>query len=924
MSSRASPEPQVRLEQLFHSIHELSRGGMGCVYRAIDRQTGSPLALKVLLEDADDAEGRERFTREARALASIKHPNILNIARFGWSPQGPFIACEMIEGMSLRSLVEDSFARRAQRPDDSWIRETFAALASALQACHEAGIIHRDIKPENIMIEQRSGRPVLIDFGLVKFSRAPSGQSVEALCDSLTKTGALLGTPAFMGPEQVDAAAWGKPGPPTDIWGLGATLYYTLTGHAPFEEPTLLAQCAALLGRPPETPASWCSELPPDLEAWVLACLQRPPADRPSALELEEGLRSARSPDKKSKNKHSSKLWIVLSSLVAIAAIGILAIPKRDQEAPRLQIDGLNEDAPSLFLSRTKSQITGRVIDQRPAQCFILGLGKKRSIALDAKGEFRIDLELSEREQSLEIAASDESGLITRRSLKLILDEQGPELAAPKVHQRLGRQPLLIKGQASDPGAGLERLEVQELDENGRIQSTSTIPVDGEGHFTLILAPEKSPCSLELIAIDKLGHRSQRTLQILSKKCIAVGAGEKPSWAEERVQELAEALDRAAPDTELICLPGVHLLPQGDLPENLSLRGFRSRDFGAPEAGESKDSEKAASPYGERGPELDLDKRVRIEVPDGLRLAAPNIALRYLTFGGCIQPPGTEFPLGIATIHIVKEGARIEHCEIEASSVGLRIGEAMSPDSRARASVDHCAFPNSQRFAVQLSRNGRLEMKRSSILQGEGDYSIINDGGDIRLSQVTIHGRPCALYFRNGARVLLESCDLKGQRRDAIIAAGEAGETIFEARDLSITDARHLGIAQGIILIRDGATALLQNIKIQGCNSTGIRVRDAKLVLADALFQDNHTGIALDNKGDIKLFAVQFINHSQAAIINRRTSFGNENPVLYYDAQCRFDKASISNHDKATIELKPELNRSREIIPRLSKLPSFP
>jgi hypothetical protein len=204
----------------FEILQELGRGGMGVVYKARQIGLNRLVALKMILAGPGASESvRDRFRREAEAVAQLKHPHIVPIYAIGEYGKQLFFALEFLPGGSLAKKVGKPWKSRAAA-------ELLATLAGAVHHAHEKGFIHRDLKPANILLDE-AGKPHVTDFGLVRPSQgsAPAG---------MTLAGAVLGTPAYMAPEQ----AAGLPeatGPATDVFGLGAILYQLLTGRPPFQ-----------------------------------------------------------------------------------------------------------------------------------------------------------------------------------------------------------------------------------------------------------------------------------------------------------------------------------------------------------------------------------------------------------------------------------------------------------------------------------------------------------------------------------------------------------------------------------------------------------------------------------------------------------------------------------------------------------------
>ena len=248
---------------------------MGEVWLARDPARGEEAALKLLFPHALDAEQLLRFEREEQALRALRHPGIVAWLETGRSERGPWIAMELCPGGSLGRRVA---AEGPLEPREA--AEIARDLAAALAAVHEAGLLHRDLKPGNVLLD-RDGRPRLADFGLAR---------AVGRGESLTATGAVLGSPGYMAPEQVTGEKE-RLGPATDVYGLGATLYCLLSGAPPFAGPTALACLEAVLRDAPSPPSARRPGVPPGLDAIVLRCLARSPADRyPSAHALRASL----------------------------------------------------------------------------------------------------------------------------------------------------------------------------------------------------------------------------------------------------------------------------------------------------------------------------------------------------------------------------------------------------------------------------------------------------------------------------------------------------------------------------------------------------------------------------------------------------------------------------------------------------------
>jgi WD40 repeat protein len=295
----------------------IARGGMGAVYRARDPQLDREVALKVpSLDLATDMALRERFLREARAAAAVRHPNVCPVHDAGEVDGTCYIAMAFVEGRSLAAVLGDGPLpqRRAA--------EIGRKLASALEAVHRAGVIHRDVKAANVILDP-AGEPVLVDFGLAR--------AVDA-SPHVTTTGALLGTPACMAPEQVS----GRPeevGERTDVYGLGVLLYQLLTGELPFTGalPKVLMD---IVHAEPRRPSSVQPGIDPGLDGICLKAMSKRPADRYStAAELGRALEgwieaAPRQPQRG--RRRQRRAWFAAGAGALLVAAGVFALLRRN------------------------------------------------------------------------------------------------------------------------------------------------------------------------------------------------------------------------------------------------------------------------------------------------------------------------------------------------------------------------------------------------------------------------------------------------------------------------------------------------------------------------------------------------------------------------------------------------------------------
>jgi WD40 repeat protein len=248
----------------FEIVGMLGRGGMGVVYRARQAALNRIVALKMILAGPGiTATERHRFLVEAEAVAAIQHSNVVGVYAFGDDGGRPFLALEYLPGGSLVARIRD---RGRLTPAEA--ADLVAKIARGTQAAHAMGIVHRDLKSANVLFDA-VGEPKVTDFGLAK----RSGSS------DLTRTGAVMGTPAYMAPEQ--AKGGGKfVGPAVDIWALGVILYECLTGTVPFRGDDTWSVLAQVMADDPVPPRKAAPGIPQDLDVICLKCLAKEPAER--------------------------------------------------------------------------------------------------------------------------------------------------------------------------------------------------------------------------------------------------------------------------------------------------------------------------------------------------------------------------------------------------------------------------------------------------------------------------------------------------------------------------------------------------------------------------------------------------------------------------------------------------------------------
>lgn len=526
----------------YQILEEIGQGGMGRVFRAQVKETGLPVVIKTLLKIDHSQSQVERFHREGMALARLSHPNIARVYDFRLSESQsggkgqPYLVMEHIHGQSLDAFLEDYRDDQGLITDSEFLRAIFAPLAEALAHCHEHGIVHRDIKPQNILVEcDDSGmkpRPVLVDFGLVKFDKKAVREALE-LSQQLTQSGQLMGSPAFAAPEQLlgDLESFG---PAIDVWGLAATIYWTVSRRPPYDSHSLIELLAQCSQKDPEPLRTLCPRVPAWLDEYCSQCLRRDPLTRPS---MSQGLEPVNSRSQ----YRSLKASFLLVLVILVLTLSTWAF-LRDSTAPDLTL--------TLKTTRTKKsqiKLSGTVRDEHFRGIWVArkGMADRRrwkNYPSLGSNEFSVKLELREGNNEFLVWAEDEGGLRSRiEELSIERDSAPPELLRLSFERVTYQDHIKLRG---------------ELNEASTIQVASQSSLFQAGPFTVLVPVKLGLNELEIVVSDLCKNEFRRVIKIERHPVFHVDPQRPKNLETNRYKSLAKAIAAAPEKARINLRPG--------------------------------------------------------------------------------------------------------------------------------------------------------------------------------------------------------------------------------------------------------------------------------------------------------------------------------------------------------------------------------
>jgi formylglycine-generating enzyme required for sulfatase activity/predicted Ser/Thr protein kinase len=513
--------PQRELSQSdfpFTLGQKLGEGAMGAVFEAW--QDGKKVAIK-LLNPSSDVGTRERFQRECAALEALDSPHAPRFLARGEIQGRAWIAMSHIEGRSLEEIVQ-----REGPMELLAALQLLNPIAELLAECHAKGISHRDVKPENIVISKLEGErhAVLVDFGLVKIRRGLDS-TVSGDGQSLTATGTMLGTPAFMAPEQLAAKSeLGQSGPEADVWSLAATLFFVFSGSSPLEALESANPLMALAVSEMPTLRNVCPNAPPKLERLLARCFTKERLARPKMDELHRELEKLLD---ELENPEAARASIALVASLALAlallSAALLAVLFGGASLPEVELSwtGLVElsKEPKLALTIKASDHSALLVLRRETQGELFELGHRRLLDRES---WELELELPDGEHLLSVEVAAEARAKAPLTGRVRVNACDPEVQSRDSSAHRDHSLLVFdseKGAScaasfliTDSGSAPEQLSVRL---NGAPQSLT-----GAGLLNLRIEDMPTPQRFAVTVNDGAERTARRDFLVVTRACL--------------------------------------------------------------------------------------------------------------------------------------------------------------------------------------------------------------------------------------------------------------------------------------------------------------------------------------------------------------------------------------------------------------------
>lgn len=875
---------------------ELSRGGMGVVFKGRSPD-GASVAIKVIQRQRPGEREVERFKREALVLTRLSHPGIVRVRDYGTDLGRHFLVMELVAGPTLEDFVVEALQEPAGRPELAEVLEIFESLAGALAYCHEMGVAHRDLKPENVILDQRTGRPVLVDFGLVK--ALADGGGLEGFESGLSRTGEMIGTPAWMSPEQLEGR---EVGAAADAWSFGALAYYCCSGERPFEGSSRVELQAAIVTRRPPPLRRSVPALPRELDELIGRCFEPEPERRPGLKDLERGLarRRLQAPRGRWSVLAAGAALATLTLLVALAGLPRLAL--EPAPGPSLTLEPLPEPARTRASSLT---LRGRVEHAAGAKVVSADL----VVEPDPNGGFALSVPLTEGENAITVELRMPDGKdVARRTLTMIRDTTPPVVALDAVPAVTCEDRVVFRGRVQEPGCVVT-------------VAGQPVALDDKGLFEVSVSVELGERRVELVARDALGNRTRATRTIERLPLVEVSAarlsGERallnfmkalngPHWI--RFQpgryiaciamsggHVYEGRGANPTDTVLEAETGdtLRIFSKSLLLKNLTLRctSNRPKEFKKPAVIRGKYLPAALRVHGSAVVEAE-DCVFRADHGEGVSVLGPKARFRARRcvfrdspYSGVMQRGGSRVEIiqgrfeGLmratwtgggsklrmlsSTISRMSESGVNMNSQSEAVVVGGSIEEApigiLATKSRVEFSGE---IRRVKQTAARMLDGGRLHMhdarltevgnsglailrstalvERTEII-APGAHGVYTDGGRIELREVRVQGTgKTGIAAINRAELVVRGSRFEGSTNGGVVLRGSS---LLGLEDSRLVDSELFGIQ-----VFEGATVTLSKVSIRGTRGPALMIlKDGRARLFETDLSGNMS--ELTNRG---------------------------------------------------------------------------